>query len=124
MQLMSENKFDLNKTFADYYPDFANSNKANLRFKDMLTHKSGLRAWIPFWQNAIDSVETMKNSMVYKEKYAEKMKLNFFQRLFGGKKKFDNKIAQAIRTDKNMWREAFTPASIVWLPEYFFQHTF
>jgi beta-N-acetylhexosaminidase len=116
MQNMSEGKFDLDKTFADYYPDFANSNKANLKFKDMLTHKSGLRAWIPFWQNCIDSIATVKNSVVFQEKYAKNFKLNFFQRLFGGKKKVDAHIAEAIRTDKTMWKECYTPTSITWLP--------
>ena len=119
MQLMSEKKFDLNKTFAEYYPDFAHSNKANLHFKDMLTHKAGLRAWIPFWQNCIDSVQTLKNSVVFKEKYAKNFKLGFFQRLFGGKKKMDKKIAQDIQTDKNMWKESFKPANIIWLPNTF-----
>ena len=119
MQLMSEKKFDLDKTFAEYYPDFAHSNKANLHFKDMLTHKAGLRAWIPFWQNCIDSVQTLKNSVVFKEKYAKNFKLGFFQRLFGGKKKMDKKIAQDIQTDKNMWKESFKPANIIWLPNTF-----
>ena len=119
MQLMSENKFDIDKTFADYYPDFANSNKANLRFRDMLTHKSGLKAWIPFWMDCIDSVETVKNSTAFKEKYAQKFHLNFFQRLFGGEKKTNAKIAQAIRTDKNMWKDCLNASSITWLPNTF-----
>jgi beta-N-acetylhexosaminidase len=119
LQTMSEGKFDLNKTFADYYSDFANSNKANLKFKDMLTHKAGLRAWIPFWQNCIDSLQTVKNSLVFKEKYSKNFKLGFFQKLFGGKKKLDEKIAHAIRTDKNMWNACYTPASIKWLPNTF-----
>lgn len=116
MQTMSDGQFDLNKTFADYYPDFANSNKANLRFKDMLTHKAGLRAWIPFWQNCIDSLQTVKNSTVFKDKYASNFKLNFFQKLFGGKKRRDKKIIKAIREDKNMWRACLSPTSIIWLP--------
>lgn len=116
MQTMSEGKFDLNKTFADYYPDFANSNKANLIFKDMLTHKSGLKAWIPFWQNCIDTLQTVKNSTVFKEKYSKSIKIGFFKRLFGGQKKLDAKILQAIRTDKPMWKECLTPTSITWLP--------
>jgi beta-N-acetylhexosaminidase len=119
MQTTSEGKFDVNKTFADYYADFANSNKAGLKFKDMLTHKSGLRAWIPFWQNCIDSVQTVKNSVVYAEKYAQNFKLGFFQRLFGGKKKVDSKIAEAIRTDKKMWKDCLTPSNMVWLPNTF-----
>lgn len=119
MQLMSENKFDINKSFAEYYPDFANSNKANLHFKDMLTHKSGLRAWIPFWQGCIDSVQTVKNSAVFKQKYAKSFHLGFFQRLFGGKKKMDKQIAKAIRTDKTMWKECLNVSSITWLPNTF-----
>jgi beta-glucosidase-like glycosyl hydrolase/CubicO group peptidase (beta-lactamase class C family) len=116
MQTMSEGKFDLNKKFADYYADFANSNKAGLTFKDMLTHKSGLRAWIPFWQNCIDSVQTVKNSTAFKEKYSKTIKLNFFQKLFGSKKKLNKKITKAIRTDKNVWKDCYSPASITWLP--------
>jgi beta-N-acetylhexosaminidase len=119
LQTMSDGKFDLNKTFADYYSDFANSNKANLKFKDMLTHKSGLRAWIPFWQNCIDSLQTVKNSVVFKEKYSKNFKLGFFQKLFGGAKKVDGKIAKAIRTDKNMWKGCYSPNSIKWLPNTF-----
>ena len=119
MQTMSEGKFDVNKKFADYYPDFANSNKANLTFKDMLTHKSGLRAWIPFWQNCVDSLQTVKNSTVFKTQYAKNFKLGFFQKLFGGKKKLDEKIAKAIRTDKNMWKDCYSPTSIRWLPNTF-----
>jgi beta-N-acetylhexosaminidase len=116
MQNMSDNKFDLDKTFADYYSDFANSNKANLKFKDMLTHKAGLRAWIPFWNNCIDSLQTVKNSPIFQAKYSKNFKLGFFQRLFGGKGKLDKKIAQAIRTDKAMWKDCFTPSTITWLP--------
>jgi len=114
MQTLSEGKFDLDKTFAEYYPGFANSNKANLTFRDMLTHKAGLRAWINFWAEAIDSVQTVKNSSAYREKYAEQLRLNFFQRLFGAKKKLDRKILTAIRSDKNLWRECLNGSSITW----------
>ncbi|MDX2072191.1 MAG: glycoside hydrolase family 3 N-terminal domain-containing protein, partial [Haliscomenobacter sp.] len=95
MELMSAGKFDLDKTFADYYPEFANSNKANLTFRNMLTHRAGLRAFIPFWTSDIDSVQTVKNSQAYRDKYAAQLRLNFFQRLFGGKKKLDRKILTA-----------------------------
>jgi len=116
MQLMSANKFDLNKTFADYYPEFAQSNKGNLRFRDLLTHRAGLRPFIPFWTADIDSVQTVKNSLAYQQKYAAQLRLNFFQRLFGGKKKLDRKIAAAIRTDKNLWKDCFNASSKTWKP--------
>lgn len=116
MELMSAGKFDLDKTFADYYPEFANSNKANLTFRNMLTHRAGLRAFIPFWTSDIDSVQTVKNSQAYRDKYAAQLRLNFFQRLFGGKKKLDRKILTAIRTDKNLWKECFNASSKTWKP--------
>ena len=116
MQLMSENKFDLDKTFADYYPEFAQSNKGNLRFRDMLTHKAGLRAFIPFWTSDIDSVQTVKNSLAYQQQYAAQLRPNFLQRLFGGKKKLDRNIVKAIRSDKAMWRACFNTSSITWKP--------
>lgn len=110
MQLMSEGKFDLDKTFKDYYPEFANSNKADLKFRDMLTHKSGLKAWIPFWMDCIDSVKTVLNSPIFKEKYASKYKKKFLM----GKKKYALIIQKAIKEDKTLWKDCLSPKTMVW----------
>ncbi|MDX1940735.1 MAG: serine hydrolase [Saprospiraceae bacterium] len=59
MRLYGEGKFDINKTLSDYYPLFKHSNKADFTFKRMLTHTSGLMAWIPFWRG------TMKGGAKY-----------------------------------------------------------
>lgn len=59
MRLYGEGKFDINKTLGEYYPPFKHSNKADFTFKRMLTHTSGLMAWIPFWRG------TMKGSAKY-----------------------------------------------------------
>jgi beta-N-acetylhexosaminidase len=119
MQLTGEGKFDINKKYADYVPEFTNSNKANLTFKDMLTHKAGLKAWIPFWTDCIDSVKTVQNSLVFKEKYEKNFHQNFFQRLFFGKKRMEKKLALAIQTDKNIWKDCYDAKSITWLPNIF-----
>ncbi|WP_435357482.1 glycoside hydrolase family 3 N-terminal domain-containing protein [Emticicia sp. SJ17W-69] len=115
MQLMSEGKFDLNKSFKDYYPEFADGNKANLRFRDMLTHKSGLKAWISFWVDCIDSVKTIKNSVVFKEKYASQYK----KKLFMSKKKYNLLLAKAIKENKNLWKDCLSPSTMVWKPNTF-----
>ncbi|MBA4850597.1 glycoside hydrolase family 3 N-terminal domain-containing protein [Emticicia sp. BO119] len=109
MQLMSAGKFDLDKTFKDYYAEFDNSNKANLRFRDMLTHKSGLKAWIPFWMDAIDSVKSVRNSPVFKEKYAQKYKKKFLM----GRKKYNALLMKAIKEDKNLWKETLSSNTLV-----------
>ncbi|WP_337042636.1 glycoside hydrolase family 3 N-terminal domain-containing protein [Emticicia sp. 17c] len=110
MQLMSTGKFDLDKTFKDYYEEFANSNKADLHFRDMLTHKAGLKAWIPFWMDCIDSVKTVRNSPVFKEKYAHKYKRKFLM----SKKKYNALLMKAIKEDKTLWKETLSPATLVW----------
>jgi beta-N-acetylhexosaminidase len=112
MQLMSEGKFDLDKSFKDYYTAFADGNKANLRFRDMLTHKSGLKAWIPFWMDCIDSVRTVRNSFVFKETYASQYK----KKLFMSKKKYNLLLTKAIKEDKNLWKDCLSPKTMVWKP--------
>ncbi len=59
MKLYGEGKFDIDKTLGEYYPPFQNSNKADFTFRRMLTHTSGLMAWIPFWRG------TMRGSAKY-----------------------------------------------------------
>jgi CubicO group peptidase (beta-lactamase class C family) len=59
MKLYGEGKFDIDKTLGEYYPPFKNSNKADFTFRRMLTHTSGLMAWIPFWRG------TMRGSAKY-----------------------------------------------------------
>jgi beta-glucosidase-like glycosyl hydrolase/CubicO group peptidase (beta-lactamase class C family) len=112
MQLMSEGKFDLDKTFQDYYPEFSFSNKANLKFRDMLTHRSGLKAWIPFWMDCVDTLATVKNSAIYKEKYAPMFKRKFLE----SKTKYNLRIAKIIKEDKALIKETINPKSLVWKP--------
>ncbi|GAB3960063.1 glycoside hydrolase family 3 N-terminal domain-containing protein [Spirosoma harenae] len=51
MRLVDEGKFNLNGKMGDYLPDFKKSNKADLVWRDVLTHQARLRAWIPFWMD-------------------------------------------------------------------------
>ena len=55
MKLQDEGKFRLDMTLGELYPRFRRSNKANLKLIDILTHQSGLKAWIPFWRTCVDS---------------------------------------------------------------------
>ncbi|GAA4447080.1 glycoside hydrolase family 3 N-terminal domain-containing protein [Nibrella saemangeumensis] len=60
MRLVDEGKFDVNKTMADYMPGYKKSNKANLVWRDVLTHQAGLKAWIPFWMETKNTDGTFK----------------------------------------------------------------
>ncbi len=53
MVLHSEGKFSSLRTVADYLPEFRNSNKADLLWKDILTHRARLPGFIPFYRYTV-----------------------------------------------------------------------
>jgi beta-N-acetylhexosaminidase len=61
MRLVDEGKFNLDGTMKDYLPDLKNSNKADLVWRNILTHEARLKAWIPFWRDCRNEDGTWKN---------------------------------------------------------------
>lgn len=124
MELVSQGKFDLDNTFGDYYPDFKGSNKGNLTFRDMLTHRSGLKAWIPFWMNCIDSVATLKKAvkmhpelepLMVKESEGQ----SFWNRLFKRKPNYVINYDKSLATVPGIWNKAISSETITWFPGIF-----
>lgn len=70
MRLVDEGKFNLDGKMADYLPGFKKSNKANLRWRDVLTHQAGLKAWIPFWRDTKNEDGSWKPKTFRNEKSA------------------------------------------------------
>lgn len=60
MRLVDEGKFNLDGKMADYLPSFKKSNKADLVWRDVLTHQARLKAWIPFWMDTKNPDGTWK----------------------------------------------------------------
>ncbi len=120
MKLQDEGKFSLNKTLGEMVPSFANSNKADLNYKDILTHQSRLKAWIPFWMNCIDSLSMIKSSPIFQEKYKQNFKLTFFQKLFSAKKT-NAKNDKIILNDAKLWSNCLDlkNTSTIWKPNTF-----
>ena len=54
MKLYEDGLLDLNKTMGDYFPYLNASDKGAIKIIDILTHQSGMKAWIPFHQGLID----------------------------------------------------------------------
>ncbi len=118
MQLKSVGKFDENKRFKDFYPDFEGTNKSELIYKDMLTHRSGLKAWIPFWRDAIDTIamvaaianqESLSNQLIYDLK-----KVSWFKRLFGIKPKRILNIKQSFEQNLGLMENAIKVIGPKW----------
>ncbi|MFD2248358.1 glycoside hydrolase family 3 N-terminal domain-containing protein [Pontibacter ruber] len=54
MKLKGEGRFDENKTLGAYLPELTeDTDKANLKYTDILTHQARLQAWIPFWKETV-----------------------------------------------------------------------
>jgi beta-N-acetylhexosaminidase len=119
MQLMSNDAFDENKTFSFYIPELVGTNKENLRFKDMLTHKSGLQAWIPFWKNAIDTAATINKALAINPSLQKSFKLkitkpSFFKRLFGKKIVKEILVLESLKENAELWNTCLNTRTITW----------
>jgi beta-N-acetylhexosaminidase len=64
MLLNSEGKFTPDETLGNYLPFFKHSNKENFLMRDMLTHQSGLSAFIPFWKETLKKDGNYKRSAI------------------------------------------------------------
>lgn len=77
MKLYDEGRLDLNKTIGDYVPQAIGTNKNALIISEVLQHRAGLKAWIPFYKETlpfIDSIYCAKEDSAYCIKVAD----NFF----------------------------------------------
>lgn len=55
MKLTEEGKLSLDGTIGQYLPEARGTDKAGIRVRDLLLHRAGLVAYIPFWKGTRDS---------------------------------------------------------------------
>ena len=79
MMLTEEGKIDLDAPVATYLPWFGGGGKGTVTVRQLLLHRGGLPAWLPFWQDArgreeyqrliapIEPVYTPGDSVVYSD---------------------------------------------------------
>jgi CubicO group peptidase (beta-lactamase class C family) len=58
MKLYDEGKLNLNKKLSDYLTWTKGTNKENLTLWDVLLHQAGLKGWIPFYKETLDSLRS------------------------------------------------------------------
>ena len=59
MKLYDEGKLDLEKTLGDYLPMARGTNKEKLVISDILQHRAGLTAWIPFYKETLPYIDSI-----------------------------------------------------------------
>ncbi len=55
MKLYEEGKLNLDASLGSYLPIVQGTDKEHLLIRDILTHQAGLKAWIPFYKETLDS---------------------------------------------------------------------
>jgi CubicO group peptidase (beta-lactamase class C family) len=74
MKMVDDDLLDLNKTLGDYLPRARGTNKENLVLSDILQHRAGLSAWIPFYKETLpyyDSIYCSTEDSFYCIKVAD-----------------------------------------------------
>jgi len=69
MQQYDQKKINMETTLGTMLPIFANSDKKDIHFKELLSHYAQLQAWIPFYQSTLDADK--KPSSKYYRKIAD-----------------------------------------------------
>jgi beta-N-acetylhexosaminidase len=81
MKLYDEGKINLNASINTYLPFTNNSDKAWIKIKDLLTHQSGLKSWIPFYKETLDTLGLPRKDIYAKTstgKYSIKVANNLY----------------------------------------------
>ncbi|MFI5218408.1 MAG: glycoside hydrolase family 3 N-terminal domain-containing protein [Bacteroidia bacterium] len=97
MKLYEDGKLDLNKKISRYLPELKKTNKKDITLLDMLTHRSGLLAWIPFFKETVVNGKPLKN--IYQNKASPEFPVKVADSLFI-KKEYEKIIWQKIADSK------------------------
>jgi beta-glucosidase-like glycosyl hydrolase/CubicO group peptidase (beta-lactamase class C family) len=84
MKLYDEGRIRLDATLGDYLPWTRGSDKAGIRLRDLLIHQAGLKAFIPFYRETIDTATGVPKEGFYapdrKDGYGIRVKDGMYMR--------------------------------------------
>lgn len=66
IKLADQGVLNLESTLGDLLPEFKLSNKSFIALKELLSHYAGLKSWIPFYKNTLDSISNKPSSNYYR----------------------------------------------------------
>lgn len=105
MKLVDEKKINLNAALSKYWPDFKNSNKENLKIREILAHQAGLLPWIAFWQMTLNKEGTLDLN-IFKDHPTEKFNVRVSDNLYMNKD-FRKTMYDTIRSSKLIPRKKY-----------------
>jgi beta-glucosidase-like glycosyl hydrolase/CubicO group peptidase (beta-lactamase class C family) len=81
MKLSEQKLFDYNQNLSYYFPEYKETNKHDLNYKDILTHQSGLQAWLPFYFRTLDKSSNYKDGY-YSDTASAKFPIQVAKKLY------------------------------------------
>lgn len=85
MQAYEEGKVKLDDTFGSAFPQMLKTNKKDITFREALSHKSGMVAWIPYYKRTLDSVNNNPSSFYYSTIYSDEYPVKVAKDMYANK---------------------------------------
>lgn len=81
MKLYEEGKLDLNTPISNYLPELKGTNKASMTLEQIMTHKAGLKPWLPFYRATLDD-QKKPDPKYYRDKPSEAFNVRISEGLY------------------------------------------
>ena len=82
MKLVENGTITLDTKLKEIIPSYIDSNKSNKTIKEMLSHYSNLKSWIPFYKSTLDSLTKKPDSQYYNSFYSNKFNIKVTDSLY------------------------------------------
>ena len=105
MKLVDEKKINLDSKFSTYWPDFKNTDKENLKVREILAHQARLASWIPYWQMTITEKGELDRK-VFKSRPTKRFNVRVSENLYMNNY-FRQTIYDTIRTSELLTRKRY-----------------
>jgi len=112
-----QNNIHLNTKLSEMLPVFRKTDKENITLKELLTHNSGLRAWIPFYKATLDE-NNFPNSEIYSKTYSNEFPYKVADSLYIQKTYSDTIIKQIIESELGKKEYKYSDLSFILLKEF------
>jgi len=98
MKLYEEKQLGFEDRLGDLLPEFKGSDKASITIRELLTHQSGLTAWIPFYKTTLDE-NNQPDKTLYQKVRSKEFSIQVSENLYL-KADYKNEIINQIKESK------------------------
>jgi beta-N-acetylhexosaminidase len=81
MKLFDQGRFKLDDPIGEYVPQLRRTDKEYLKIRDILTHQAGLKSWIPFYKETLDSLNRPRSD-IYNQKESPRFPVQVARNLY------------------------------------------